>query len=48
MLFENLPEERPKQFEETGDIDFGIRTAGTGPLSRQFFMQKLGIAACFG
>ena len=47
MLFEICPEEKAKQFEETGDIDFAYELPGLARYRANFFMQKLGIAAVF-
>jgi len=47
MLYEIAPEEKVKQFEETGDIDFGYEIPGLARYRSNFFMQKDGIGAVF-
>jgi len=47
MLYEIAPEEKVKQFEETGDIDFGYEIPGLARYRANFFMQKYGVAAVF-
>ena len=47
MLYEIAPEEKIKQFEETGDIDFGYEIPGLARYRANYFMQKNGIAAVF-
>ena len=47
MLFEICPEEKAKQFEETGDIDFAYELPALARYRANFFMQKNGIAGVF-
>ncbi|MDH5510433.1 MAG: type IV pilus twitching motility protein PilT [Nitrospinota bacterium] len=47
MLYEIAAEDKIKQFEETGDIDFGYEIPGIARYRCNFFMQKYGIAAVF-
>ncbi len=47
MLFEIAPEHKVKEFEETGDIDFGYDILGIARYRSNFFMQKYGAAAVF-
>jgi len=47
MLYEIAPEHRVKEFEETGDIDFGYDVLGIARYRANFFMQKNGVAAVF-
>ncbi len=47
MLFEICPEDRAKQFEATGDVDFGHEIAGLARYRANYFMQKNGIGAVF-
>jgi twitching motility protein PilT len=47
MLYEICPEDRIKQFEETGDIDFGYEIPGLARYRCNFFQQKYGIGAVF-
>ena len=47
MLYEIAPEAKIKQFEETGDIDFGYEIPGVARYRSNFFMQKNGCAAVF-
>ena len=47
MLFEICPEEKAKEFEETGDIDFAYELPGLARYRANFFMQKNGIAGVF-
>ena len=45
MLYEIAPEAKIKQFEETGDIDFGYEIPGVARYRSNFFMQKNGCGA---
>jgi twitching motility protein PilT len=47
MLYEICPEERIKEFEETGDIDFGYEIPGLARYRCNFFQQKYGVGAVF-
>ena len=47
MLYEIAPEHKIKEFEETGDIDFGYDILGIARYRSNFFMQKHGVAAVF-
>ncbi len=47
MLYEIAPEEKVKQFEETGDVDFGYEIPGLARYRCNFFMQRNGVAAVF-
>jgi twitching motility protein PilT len=47
MLYEIAPEHKVKEFEETGDIDFGYDILGIARYRSNFFMQKFGVAAVF-
>jgi len=47
MLYEIAPEHKVKEFEETGDIDFGYDVLGIARYRSNFFMQKHGVAAVF-
>lgn len=47
MLYEIAPEEKVKEFEETGDIDFAYEIPGLARYRANFFMQKNGIGAVF-
>ena len=47
MLYEIAPEYKIKQFEETGDVDFGYEIPGVSRFRANFFNQKYGIAAVF-
>ena len=47
MLYEITPEYKIKQFEETGDVDFGYEIPGISRFRANFFNQKAGIAAVF-
>jgi twitching motility protein PilT len=47
MLYEIAPEHRIKQFEETGDVDFGYEIPGVARFRANFFMQKNGVGAVF-
>ena len=47
MLYEIAPETKIKQFEETGDVDFGYEIPGVARFRANFFQQKYGCAAVF-
>ncbi|NDY41767.1 type IV pilus twitching motility protein PilT [Dissulfurirhabdus thermomarina] len=47
MLYEIAPEIKIKQFEETGDVDFGYEIPGLARYRANFFRQRLGVAAVF-
>jgi len=47
MLYEIAPEDKIKEFEETGDVDFGYEISGLARYRANFFMQKNGIGAVF-
>jgi len=47
MLYEICAEEKIKEFEESGDIDFGYEIPGLARYRCNFFMQKYGIGAVF-
>jgi len=47
MLYEIAPEYKIKQFEETGDVDFGYEIPNVSRFRANFFQQKNGIAAVF-
>ncbi|MBX6423507.1 type IV pilus twitching motility protein PilT [Thermosulfurimonas sp. F29] len=47
MLYEITPEEKIKQFEETGDVDFGFELPGLARFRVNFFQQHRGVAAVF-
>jgi twitching motility protein PilT len=47
MLYEIAPEMKIKQFEETGDVDFGYEIPGLARYRANFFNQKYGCAAVF-
>src|SRR4026208_1026034 len=47
MLYEIAPEYKIKQFEETGDVDFGYEIPSVSRFRAHFFNQKKGIAAAF-
>ena len=47
LLYEIVTEEKIKQFEETGDVDFGYEIAGLARYRGNLFQQKYGIAAVF-
>jgi twitching motility protein PilT len=47
MLYEIAPEDKVKEFEETGDVDFGYEIPGLARYRANFFMQKNGCAAVF-
>lgn len=47
MLYEICPENKIKEFEETGDVDFGYEIPGLARYRCNFFRQKNGIGAVF-
>ena len=47
MLYEITPEYKIKQFEETGDVDFGYEIPGVSRFRANFFNHKNGIGAVF-
>lgn len=47
MLYEIAPEHKVKEFEETGDVDFGYEIPQLARYRANFFMQKYGVAAVF-
>ncbi|HEX3177413.1 MAG TPA: ATPase, T2SS/T4P/T4SS family, partial [Methylomirabilota bacterium] len=47
MLYEIAPEQKIKQFEETGDVDFGYEIPGVARFRANYFMQKYGCGAVF-
>jgi len=47
MLYEISPEYKVKQFEETGDVDFGYEIPNISRFRVNFFNQKNGVAAVF-
>ncbi len=47
MLYEIIPEEKIKVFEETGDVDFGYEIPGLARYRGNLFMQKNGVGAVF-
>jgi twitching motility protein PilT len=47
MLYEIVTEEKVKEFEETGDIDFGYEIPGIARYRGNLFQQKYGIGAVF-
>ncbi len=47
MIYEITPEHKVKQFEETGDIDFGYEIPGLARYRANFFQQQFGCAAVF-
>jgi twitching motility protein PilT len=47
MLYEIAPEIKIKQYEETGDVDFGYEIPGVARFRANFFQQKNGCAAVF-
>jgi twitching motility protein PilT len=47
MLYEIAPEHKIKQFEETGDVDFGYEIPGVARFRANFFLQKNGCGAVF-
>jgi twitching motility protein PilT len=47
MLYEIAPEQKIKEFEESGDIDFGYEIPGLARYRANFFMQNNGVGAVF-
>jgi len=47
LLFEITPEEKIKEFEETGDIDFAYELAGVARYRVNYFRQLNGVGAVF-
>ncbi|XHR29954.1 MAG: type IV pilus twitching motility protein PilT [Chthoniobacteraceae bacterium] len=47
LVYEIAPEPKIKQYEETGDVDFGYEYPGMARFRANFFNQKNGIAAVF-
>jgi twitching motility protein PilT len=47
MLYEISPEYKVKQFEETGDVDFGYEIPNVSRFRVNFFNQKNGVSAVF-
>ena len=47
MLYEITPEYKVKQFEETGDVDFGYEIPKVSRFRVNFFNQRSGMAAVF-
>ncbi len=47
MLYEITPEQKVKQFEETGDVDFAYEIPGLARYRANFFEQKYGVGAVF-
>lgn len=47
LLYEITPEYKVKQFEETGDVDFGYEIPNVSRFRANFFNQKNGVAAVF-
>jgi twitching motility protein PilT len=47
LLYEITPEERIKQFEETGDLDFAYEIKGLARYRANFFRQLHGVGAVF-
>ncbi len=47
FLYEIVTEEKIKQFEECGDVDFGYEIAGLARYRGNLFMQKYGIGSVF-
>ncbi len=47
MLYEIVTEEKVKEFEESGDMDFGYEIPGIARYRGNLFMQKYGIGAVF-
>ncbi|HEX5400242.1 MAG TPA: type IV pilus twitching motility protein PilT [Verrucomicrobiae bacterium] len=47
MLYEITPEYKVKQFEETGDVDFGYEIPNLSRFRVNFFNQRNGVAAVF-
>ncbi len=47
LLYEITPEEKIKQFEETGDLDFAYEIPGLARYRANFFRQLYGVGAVF-
>ena len=47
MLYEITPEYKIKQFEETGDVDFGYEIPGVSRFRANYFNHKNGVGAVF-
>ena len=47
MLYEIAPENKVKDFEETGDVDFAYEIPGLARYRANFFQQKNGVGAVF-
>src|SRR5512138_1856712 len=47
MLYEITPDDKVKQFEETGDLDFAYEIPGLARYRANFFEQKYGVGAVF-
>ncbi len=47
MIYEITSEEKIKEFEETGDVDFGYEIQGLARYRVNFFMQRNGVGAVF-
>lgn len=47
MLYEIAPEEKIKEFEESGDVDFAYEIPGLARYRANFFLQKNGVGAVF-
>ena len=47
MIYEIIPEDKIKKFEETGDVDFGYEIPGLARYRGNLFMQKYGMGAVF-
>lgn len=47
MLYEITPEQKVKEFEETGDIDFSYEVPNLARYRANFFVQRRGVAAVF-
>jgi twitching motility protein PilT len=47
LLYEITPEEKVKQFEESGDLDFAYELPGVGRFRANFFRQSNGVGGVF-
>ena len=47
ILYEITSQEKIKEFEETGDVDFGYEVPGMARYRANYFMQQNGVAAVF-
>ena len=47
LLFEIVPEDKLKQFMETGDLDFAYELPGVGRFRADYFRQSNGTSAVF-